>query len=73
MVCITKGNLKRPDEGGVFFLIFTVSMSLESFDQFPHSAFARGSRSPAFEGRMWAAMGATEECSAGRPLYRLKK
>ena len=37
--------------------------------QFPHSAFARGPRSPAFEERMWAAMGATGERSAGRPPY----
>ena len=33
MVCKRKGNLKRPYEGGVFFKIFTVTMSLESFDQ----------------------------------------
>ena len=33
--------------------------------QFPHSAFARGQRSPALAERMRAAMGATDECSAG--------
>ena len=37
--------------------------------EFPHSAFARGPRSPVFEERMRAAMGATGERSAGRPPY----
>ena len=37
--------------------------------QFPHLAFVRGPRSPALEERMRAAMGATEERSAGRPPY----
>ena len=37
--------------------------------QFPHSAFARGPRSPAFEERMRVAMGATGKRSAGRPPY----
>ena len=33
--------------------------------QFPHSAFARGPRSPALEEGMRAAMGATHECCVG--------
>ena len=37
--------------------------------QFPHSAFARGPRSPVFEERMRVAMGATGERSAGRPPH----
>ena len=37
--------------------------------EFPHSAFVRGLRSPAFEERMRVAMGATGERSAGRPPY----
>ena len=33
--------------------------------KFPHSAFARGPRSPALEEGMRASMGATRECCAG--------
>ena len=37
--------------------------------QFPHLAFARGPHSSALEERMQEAMGATGECSGGRPPY----
>ena len=43
--------------------------SFKHSNQIPHSAFARGPRSPAFEERMRAAMGATGERSPGRPPY----
>ena len=36
-----------------------------TFAQFPHSAFARGPRSPALEEGMRAAMGATRERREG--------
>ena len=42
---------------------------MEAEEQFPHSAFASGPRSPAFQEGMRAAMGATGERSAGRPSY----
>ena len=42
---------------------------LPNVGNFPHSAFARGPHSPAFEERMRAAMDATGERSAGRPPY----
>ena len=44
---------------------FLIHVNVHMFSQFPHSAFARGPRSPALEEGMRASVGATRECYAG--------